>query len=104
DLFAHAELETVVPLQLALALDALAIDEGAVLRLVVDHVERAVFFDELGMLARNARVTDDEVVLRLASDLERQPLQDDAARLALLEILDLGIAERLLARRGGRQS
>ena len=66
---ARAELETIVALE-SLPLHALAVDKGAVLAAFVHHVELAAFGDNEGVVARDPRVSNDQIFFHLAPDGE----------------------------------
>src|SRR5207302_4701340 len=79
-LAAHPKLDAVVGLQLV-ADDTLAVDVGAVLAvLVLDEIAVALAHDH-GVVARDPRVQQGEVFIRLAADGKRRALQHKAAPL-----------------------
>ena len=80
---ARAEFEAVAALQF-LALDALSVDEGAVLAAQVDQEKILSLLHDLGVVARDARVGDDQVFINLAADVERRAVQDNVLLLGSL--------------------
>ena len=75
---AHAELDAIVALQ-RLALHPLAVDERSMLAALVDDAELAVFGGDQGVVAGDARVGDDQVLVHLAAHRERSVVEVDGA-------------------------
>ena len=80
---AHAKLDAVVPLQ-GLALDSFAVDESSVLAALVHHAELPVFRGDQSMVAGDARIGDDQVLIDLATDRERGMVEVDGALIVAL--------------------
>ena len=73
---AHAEFKAVVFFQ-DLPLHSLAINEGPMLAALVDDVETSIFGNDDCVIARNARVGNDEILINLATDGERAVVEID---------------------------
>ena len=80
---ARAKLQAVAALQF-LPLDALSIDERAVLAAQVDQEKRLPFLHDLGMVARDARVGDHQIFIHFPSHGERSAVQNDVLLLTAL--------------------
>src|SRR5208282_2024034 len=79
----RAELEAVAALQF-LALDALSVDERTVLAAEVDQEKVLTLLHDLGMVAGDARVGDDQVFVDFAANIERGAIESDVPLLAAL--------------------
>ena len=75
---ADAELDAIVPLQ-SLALYPFAVDESSVLAALVDDAELSVFRGDQSMVAGDARVGDDQILIDLATHGERSVVEVDGA-------------------------
>ena len=82
---ARAEINAVVGFQLV-ALAANAVHVRAVPAVLVHDVVRAVFAEDLRVVARHPRVRDDQVLAGLPANGKRQPLQDDIALLRPFDV------------------
>ena len=75
---ADAELHAIVPLQ-RLALHPFAVDESSVLAALVHDAELPVFGGDQSMVAGDARIGDDQVLINLAAHGERRVVEIDGA-------------------------
>jgi len=80
---ARPELQPVAALQF-LPLDALTVDEGAVLTAQVNEEEVWSFLHDLGVIARDAGISDDQVLIDLPPHAEGSAVQDDVLLLTTL--------------------
>ncbi len=80
---ARPKFQPVAALQF-LALDAFSIHECAVLAAQIDQKEFLPLLHDLGMVARDARVGNHQILIHFASDSERRAVQDDILLLAPL--------------------
>src|SRR5437660_10289495 len=85
----NAELQPVIDCVL-LALDALAIDECAVLAAFVDEEENPIFRNDFSVIARNPGIGDDQILVHLASHIERAVFERDQALLFSLYKYEAG--------------
>jgi len=75
---AHAELDPIVPLQ-SLALDPFAIDESSMLAALIHYAELSVLRGNQGVVAGDARIGDDQVLIDLSAHRERSVVKVDVA-------------------------
>src|ERR1700682_440573 len=73
---ARAKLQAVVTLK-SLSLDALAVNKCAVLAALIYEKKTLAFQDNLGVVARYARIGDDKVFVYLTSHTERSAVEDN---------------------------
>src|SRR5579871_20991 len=73
---ARSELEAIVALQF-LPLNALAVNESAVLAALIDKKKSALFEHDESVIARHARIGDDQILIDLAPHAEGRAVQDD---------------------------
>src|SRR5215472_1745481 len=90
DMVLRAEVNAVAIRQ-SVAVHLLSVDEGPVLASLIDDAVLAVHQDDLGVIARDAWVGDDEVLLRPAADGEWYFLQRDLALLLPFDKHQIGI-------------
>ena len=67
-----------------MALDALSVDEGAVLAAQIDQEEFLSVLHDLRVVARDARVRNHQIFIDFPSNCERSAVQDDVLLLATL--------------------
>ena len=80
---ARAELQAVIALEFV-PLDALSVDEGPVLASLV-HQEEVVFFENNeGMIARNPRIGDYQVLVHLSPHAKRSSIEYEISLLISL--------------------
>src|SRR5580658_7495334 len=78
------EFQAVIALEF-LALDPLSVDERAMLASLIDQVEVVAFQHNLRVVAGDARVGNDEVLINLASHVERRTVQHDIFLIVALD-------------------
>src|SRR5262249_42127844 len=66
---AHTELKAIIALE-ALAINFLAIDVGSVFAALVDDEQFTVFGADVGVIAGDARIGDDEILVYFSADGE----------------------------------
>ena len=81
--FADAKFQAIISLQ-SLAINALSIDERAMLAGLINHTELAILRNDEGMFARNPRIGDDQIFVNLAPHCKGTVIKIDGALLVPL--------------------
>ena len=74
----HAEFNVIVATQLA-PVDPLAVDEGAVAAALVENVDAIRLFQEMSMLARDARIGHDQVAIGATANGKGEVIEHQSA-------------------------